>query len=172
MISDSAQEIIWGRLRIRPEMIAFDGSGQMLDDMWREVSFAAAQNLFEMISDGQLYCLRVKRVEENFDLTEYLTADKFRVTDYSEFPEFSIGYEGTLHKVDGKTVRIPVDAPPPPFGFAYAAPTWAQIRDGIRLRLERNLRPSAVARWMAKNILARICYLPEENPGWWGVSEF
>ncbi len=171
-ISGSAQRIVWGRQRIRPEMIAFDGSGQMFEDMWSEVSFAAAQNLFEMINDGQLYCLRVERVETNFDMTKYLTADNFRATDYSQFPDISIGYEGTLHRVYRNPVRVPTYTPAPLSGFTYAQPTWTQIRREIRRRLEKDLRPNSIVRWMVKNILARICYLPAENPDWWGVSKF
>ncbi len=68
--------------------------------------------------------------------------------------------------------RVPVRTSVPPFGFTYAAPTWEGIRRGIRRRLKKDLRPNSMVRWMVKNILARICYLPVENPDWWGVSKF
>lgn len=167
-ISYSAQKIIWARQKIAPELLAFHYSKEMLADFWREADTHAAQNLFEMINDGELYCLRVKRVGHNLDMAEILAAADFWTTAYSLVPEISIGYEGSLHRVRREIFTAPVVEMSPM--WLPTLPTWTQIGQGIGRRLREDFRPNNLVRWFVKNVLAAVLYLPEENPKYWGMN--
>lgn len=167
--SYSSKDIFWATQIINPEILAFGDTSRVLESIWHELDYRAAQNVFAMINDGELYCLRVKRFERNFDFVGILEGADFRETPYSAFPEISIGYRGSLSKVRVEPYFV---ATPPDWGRLPDPLTWVQIRHGISWRLRNDFKPRNLIKWTVKNILARVLCLPDRNPVHWGMGKF
>lgn len=168
-VSGNSRDVFWASYRIEPHLIELIGSGDMdhiLEHAWQDVGYAAAKSIFEKIKDGRLYSLRVRRFEHNFDLV-----DAARYSRYSGPPPVYIGYKGTLSLVQTEPFRAVPKMEPSPLG-RYREPRWREIGDGIRERLRKDFKPNNLMKWAIKNVLARVLYMPDENPDFWGRDAF
>ncbi len=185
-IRGNNREMFWAKYIISKQLIDHYNAcdiDRFLEHTWREVDDAAAQAIFEKINDGRLYCLQVKRFKRNFQFADALQGDfRYTTPHYAAMPELSIGYKGTLSLVRIEPHRVPPT-------WAYRPPTWVEIRDGIRTRLQADFKPNdkdddetweagvrsklvLLRRWFVKNVLARMFYMPDTNPEFWGVDDF
>lgn len=166
----NSPEGFWARRRISPESIAFGDAERILESAWHEVEYVTAKNIFEKIKDGRMYCLQAKRFEDNFEFMDAILGD-FRTTQYSALPELSVGYKGSLSLVRQETWQ----APPVPWP-GYRRPSWREIGDGIIARIREDFKMSNLmkrfVKWFVKDVLARVLYLPDENPDFWGKDAF
>lgn len=186
-IRGNDQETFWASYKISPELIAKGDMDRWLEHAWREVDDTAARGIFEKINDGRLYCLRVERFERNFEFADALLQQGD--PRYAGWPECSIGYKGTLSLVHSVPYYVPsAPEPSPVWAYCPSTPSWTEIRDGIRARLKADFKPNdkddetweafvksklvLLRRWFIKNVLARVFYLPDTNPEFWGVDDF
>lgn len=167
-ISHNDRKAFWARHIISPHKIAFGDVDRILERAWYDLDHVAAQNIFKQIKDGRLYCIQVEQFKRNFEYFEYL--DDLG-GDFSTLPELSIGCRGTLSLVRTETYRT---APVIDFSSLprYRPPSWKEIGDGIRERLREDFKPNNLMKWFIKNVVARILYLPDINPEFWGRDAF
>lgn len=171
-ISDNTQGTFWASYKLPPELIAFGDVDRWLEHAWRVVDNTAAQGIFEKINDGRLYCLRVERFKRNFEFIGTFQGDDSKyTTSYAAMPELSIGYKGTLSLVRTKPHWVP-STQESSFSWAYRPPRWVEIRDGMRARLRADFKPTNLMKGFVENVLARVFYLPDTNPEFWGVDDF
>lgn len=171
-IDYDSKRLVWASHRISPHLIGSGYIDQVLEHAWHEVDYSAARTIFKTLKDGRLYCLKVEPFKRNF---EYLDAlgDDVRGIPYPELPELSIGYRGTLSLVETEPLRTRTPSIMEPFPlWIDSPPTWRKIRDGIRARLKEDFKPNNLMKWFIKNVVARILYLPDINPEFWGRDAF
>lgn len=172
-IGHERRDIFWAKLEIHPNDFIAHYMGGRREYVWQTVGREAAQNIFEMINDGELYCIRVKKFKSEYLLRLIEQPDFFQGAGHLGLPELSLGYRGSISLVQVEPFRIPE---PTPLDYhltwVYQTPTWTEIRDGIVERLKENFKPNNLAKWFIKNVLARVLYMPDTNPEFWGVDAF
>lgn len=170
-IRHKGRELFWARYKIPPDLI--DHYKGLPKHIWQNAGDAAAQNIFKMINDGRLYCIQVEKFESEYLSRLIQQPDCFQDFRHLGLPELSLGYRGSLSLVRVEPSWIPPAPTPLDFRpWVYQTPTWLEIRDGIVERLKKDFKPNNLAKWFIKNVLARVLYMPDTNPEFWGVDAF
>lgn len=177
-VSYNPLQVVWGSYVFSPVSLghSLDGIRDFLYHTWGGIEHQAALNIFEAIKDGGRYVVQAEKFcrqagrDYEPGYLDTLIARQPRYDYPSYFPEITIGYRGYLSQV--QTLHYQYMDPPETYTMPlYRPPSWREIAQGIKKRVEEDVTIPNAWHFFARHILARILYLPELNPHFWGYPE-